>query len=240
LIPEKRTRFVSEVVALTIVGLLIAAPGVVAKERAERLLSSVELTLAEQLTAPPSEGSPEQSADMERVLNEQSLRTPQQSKEAEADAERTLKRFLDGTSDARLAEIPSVRKVIADGMEEIRAVIDDVKDRWPRKRPFQTSGDVKPCELNRPKSNSYPSGHAALGSLLGTVFAEIVPAHREVLEKRGIAYGWSRVVCGFHYPSDVEAGRRIGIIVAEMLLSKPAFAERIRIARKDVRRTLGD
>jgi len=69
---------------------------------------------------------------------------------------------------------------------------------------------------------------------------EIVPAQHEVLEKRGLAYGWSRVVCGFHYPTDVEAGRIIGISVAEILLSKPAFAQQIRNARDDVRRILGD
>jgi acid phosphatase (class A) len=236
---EKRTYFASAAVALAIIGFLITIPVVVAKQQAARLLSQAELSSVEQLSAPPSDGSPEQSADTERVLKEQSLRTSQQAKEAEADAERTLRRFLNGTLDARVAEIPSVRKVIADGMEEIRSVIDDVKDRWPRKRPFQASGDVKPCEANRPKSNSYPSGHAALGSFLGRVLTEIAPAQHEVLEKRGLAYGWSRVVCGFHYPTDVEAGRRIGTIVAETLLSKPAFAEQIRIARKDVQRTIG-
>jgi acid phosphatase (class A) len=234
------TRFTSKVAALAIIGFLIAAPVVPAKQHDTRLLTPAELSLAEQLTAPPSDGSPEQAADMERVLKEQSLRTSQQAKDAAADAERTLRRFLYGTSDARLAEIPSLRKVIADGMEEIRAIIDDVKDRWPRKRPFQASDDVKPCESNRPKSNSYPSGHAALGSFLGRFLAEIVPAQREVMEKRGLAYGWSRVVCGFHYPTDVAAGRKIGIIVAETLLSKPALAEEIRTVRMDVRRTLGD
>jgi acid phosphatase (class A) len=236
---EKRTYFAFAPVAFAVIGFLIAAPAVVAKQQAARLLSQVELSSFDQLSAPPADGSPEQSADMERVLKEQSIRTSQQVKEAEADAERTLKRFLNGTSDARVAEIPSVRKVMADGMEEIRSVTDDVKDRWPRKRPFQASGDVKPCEANRPKSNSYPSGHAALGSFLGRILAEIIPAQHEALEKRGRAYGWSRVVCGFHYPSDVEAGRRIGISVAETLLSKPAFAERIRSARKDVQRTVG-
>jgi acid phosphatase (class A) len=79
-----------------------------------------------------------------------------------------------------------------------------------------------------------------LGSFLGRVLAEIVPAQREVLEKRGLAYGWSRVVCGFHYPTDVEAGRKIGIVVAETLLSKSEFAERIRMVRGYARETLGD
>jgi acid phosphatase (class A) len=79
-----------------------------------------------------------------------------------------------------------------------------------------------------------------LGSFLGRVLVEMMPSQREVLEKRGLAYGWSRVVCGFHYPTDVEAGRKIGMIVAQMLLSKPVFAERIETARKDVRRTLAN
>jgi acid phosphatase (class A) len=125
-------------------------------------------------------------------------------------------------------------------MGELRAVIDDIKDRWPRKRPFQTSSEVKPCEANQPKSNSYPSGHAAVGSFLARVLGKIVPAQRTVLEKRGIAYGWSRVICGFHYPTDVDAGKKIGIFVADTLLSKPGYAERIRVVRRDVGRALGD
>ncbi len=40
---------------------------------------------------------------------------------------------------------------------------------------------------------------------------------------RGFDFGQSRVVCGFHYPSEVNAGRLMGTVMFARLMQNPAF-----------------
>ena len=42
---------------------------------------------------------------------------------------------------------------------------------------------------------------------MGLILSEADPAHANALLKKGIEFGESRLICGFHYPSDLVAGR---------------------------------
>lgn len=45
------------------------------------------------------------------------------------------------------------------------------------------------------------------------MLAEINPNHQEQILKKGYEFGQSRVVCGAHWPSDVQAGYIVGSTV---------------------------
>ena len=51
----------------------------------------------------------------------------------------------------------------------------------------------------------------------------MVPEKRDAIFARGREYGDNRVVDGVHYPSDVEAGRIDGTLVADALMANPEF-----------------
>jgi len=51
---------------------------------------------------------------------------------------------------------------------------------------------------------------------------------------RGLAFGHSRVVCGVHWQSDVEAGRVIGASVVSRLHADPVFAAQLAGARAEI------
>ncbi|WP_406016944.1 hypothetical protein [Succinivibrio sp.] len=55
------------------------------------------------------------------------------------------------------------------------------------------------------------------------ILAEINPANQDEIHKSGIRYGYNRVVCGFHWQSDVEMGRRIAAYINARLHADKDF-----------------
>lgn len=120
---------------------------------------------------------------------------------------------------------------------------DPVKFLHRRPRPFVTDSAITPCipdtEALR-ASFSYPSGHAALGWSWALVLAELVPSHADAIIERGRDFTWSRVVCGVHYPSDVQAGRDVGAAAIARLRADPEFARLFDAARAESAAAYGD
>jgi acid phosphatase (class A) len=84
------------------------------------------------------------------------------------------------------------------------------------------------------ESRSYPSGHAALGWAWALVLAELIPDRADAILERGRDFGWSRVVCGVHYPSDVEAGRIVGAGAIARLHGDAFFRTQMDAARAEL------
>jgi acid phosphatase (class A) len=57
------------------------------------------------------------------------------------------------------------------------------------------------------------------------------PAHGEAILARGRLVGFDRVMGGVHYPSDVEAGQRLGEALAGVWLQDPARRQRVEEVR---------
>lgn len=116
------------------------------------------------------------------------------------------------------------------------AAIGIAKNRYDRERPFEMDTAVTPCIEPNDRlraSGSYPSGHAAFGWAWGLVLAELAPAHADAILARGREYGDSRVVCGVHYPSDVEAGRIVAAAALARLRAEPEFRAALDTARAE-------
>lgn len=116
---------------------------------------------------------------------------------------------------------------------------DPVKFLYRRTRPFVTDSAITPCIPDEPAlraSFSYPSGHAALGFAWSLVLAELAPSRADALIERGRDFSWSRVVCGVHYPSDVEAGRTVASAAIARLHADPEFQRELAAAREEMAR----
>lgn len=114
---------------------------------------------------------------------------------------------------------------------------DPVKFLYSRQRPFVSDSAITPCIPDEPRlraSFSYPSGHAALGFGWALVLAELVPARADALIERGRDFTWSRVVCGVHYPSDVDAGRIVASAAIARLHADPDFQREFAAARAEM------
>lgn len=116
---------------------------------------------------------------------------------------------------------------------------EPVKFRDQRPRPFVTDSSITPCIPDEPAlraSFSYPSGHAALGFAWALVLAELVPTRADAIIERGRDFTWSRVVCGVHYPSDVDAGRTVAAAAVARLHADPDFQRELAAAREELAR----
>jgi acid phosphatase (class A) len=114
---------------------------------------------------------------------------------------------------------------------------DPVKFLYRRQRPFINDSEITTCipdEERLRASFSYPSGHAALGFGWALVLAELVPSRADAIIERGRDFTWSRVVCGVHYPSDVEAGRTVAAAAIARLHADPDFQREFAAARAEL------
>ena len=82
-------------------------------------------------------------------------------------------------------------------------------------------------------NGSYPSGHTAIGWATALVLAEInVDRQNEILQ-RGFEMGQSRVICGYHFQSDVDAARIVASAVVARLHANDAFNKQLEKAKKE-------
>ncbi|RXD02355.1 phosphatase PAP2 family protein [Sphingomonas sp. UV9] len=82
------------------------------------------------------------------------------------------------------------------------------KNFYKRQRPFLIDQGAT-CQPAAEVADSYdyPSGHTTAGWTWATLLAELAPDRATPILARGRAFGESRLVCGVHNASAVEAGR---------------------------------
>ncbi|MEO8114242.1 MAG: phosphatase PAP2 family protein [Phenylobacterium sp.] len=121
---------------------------------------------------------------------------------------------------------------------DARTVGAPPKTLYNRTRPL--IGDERPvCIARMPwmaTNASYPSGHAMVGWAWGLILGEMVPAKASGVLEAGRAVGDSRVICGVHYQSDVEAGRMLGAAMVSRMHAEPAFRRDLAAARAELAR----
>jgi acid phosphatase (class A) len=111
------------------------------------------------------------------------------------------------------------------------------KQRYGRTRPF-VENKARSCtpedEAWLARNGSYPSGHTSIGWTWALILAEIAPERVDAILSRGYAFGQSRVVCGVHWQSDVDAGRVIAAGVVARLHADPVFQAQLAAAKKEL------
>lgn len=121
--------------------------------------------------------------------------------------------------------MPTLTLLLGRMLGDLETIQTPAKRGHFRPRPFVTE-PADTCFTPEPwlaSSGSYPSGHTALGWAWALVLAEMAPDRADAILARGLDYGDSRMICGVHYASDVEAGRIVGAAMVAALKADPAF-----------------
>jgi acid phosphatase (class A) len=197
------------------------------------------------LAPAPAEDSMANAADVAAYLGSRALIGTARAEEAHADdvsgAEAVAARFsyiMGVTLDRKSA--PTLMKMMNLVLNDADWLMRPVKKavtNGGRRRPFVDFPSLAKCPLTNEAlgaSGSYPSGHGVAGWAWASVLAELAPGFADALFARGEAFGDSRVVCGFHYPSDVAAGRLVASALLARLHADPRFLSDLAQAKKEI------
>lgn len=242
------TRIAGRAIAFSALSLsLLAGPHAAAQQRQPGYLNpAVALHIEAWLPPPPVDDSLAKAADVEAYFRSRPLIGTARAAEAHADdvvkpAESVAPRFaylLGITLDRKSApKFLHMMDLVRNDSEWLLAPVKKDVSSGGRRRPFVEYPRLPTCEVTYAalgESGSYPSGHATTGWLWGSILAEIAPEFADELIARGIAFGDSRVVCGFHYPSDVAAARLAAAALLDRLHGDPVFLRDLAAAKKEV------
>ena len=188
---------------------------------------------------PPSPGSTGALADATAVHQAEKHRSPEQVKEVQRDdREESMFAFADVLGPGfRASDLPLTAALSQHLRAESSVINPGLKIAFDRPRPFVNDATVHPvCEM--PRTNSYPSGHAMVGYLEAFALAQMLPERSEAILHRAAGYAHNRVVCGVHYPTDVEASRTIALALYGALSTSERFQQELDAARVELRRNL--
>jgi acid phosphatase (class A) len=185
---------------------------------------------------PPRGGSAAEKAELAELHRVESTRTDAQVQAAKDDEENESL-FLYSTVlglgfDPKA--LPVTAALGARVKAEQSAAGSALKLEFARVRPYAADKSLHPVCALTDKPNSYPSGHALTGYLEGLTLAELLPARRDAILARADEYAHNRMVCGVHYPSDIEASRRVAYAVFGEMLAAPEFQHDLAAAREEL------
>jgi acid phosphatase (class A) len=193
------------------------------------------------LPPPPAAGTAALAADEAAYAATRALRGSPRWTQAAKDAELAFPKATEHFSCALDMPIsagatPHLNMLLRRVRMDASRATDAAKDYYKRPRPFMVSGEpvCAPEELPRLKAESYPSGHASIGWAWALVLAEAAPDRADAIFARGLAFGQSRVVCGVHWASDVEAARVIAAATVSRLHANEVFTAQVAEARKEI------
>ena len=197
------------------------------------------------LPEPPGQGSALFRYDEERYQWGKQLRDTPRGEQASADANLEGEGVPIAFSEVfgiRISkdDTPEIYKLVLKMREDAGDLATrKAKNHYMRVRPFsyyheQTCNTAQQQELS--SNGSYPSGHTAIGWATALVLAEINVDRQNEILKRGYDMGESRVICGYHFQSDVDAARLVASAVVARLHANKAFARQLAKAKKEFRR----
>lgn len=194
------------------------------------------------LPPPPEVGSIAFQNDQAMYEKGRLMRTTERGEQAAEDANLSSGGVANAFSSAfgspiTEADSPALHKLLTNMIEDAGDLATrSAKQKYMRIRPFAFYG-VPTCNTKEQdelaKNGSYPSGHTAIGWATALVLAEINPARQNEILKRGYDLGQSRVICGYHWQSDVDAARVVGSAVVATLHTNPAFQQQLQKAKDE-------
>jgi acid phosphatase (class A) len=122
---------------------------------------------------------------------------------------------------------------------DVAANTEPLKKTYARMRPYNADKSLAPACRTKTKDDSYPSSHSTAGYLEALTLVELLPEKRDAILARADDYALNRLVCGVHYPSDIEAGKLLAYAVHALMREQPDYQRDVAAARAELRAALG-
>jgi len=111
------------------------------------------------------------------------------------------------------------------------------KQLYNRTRPYvyYSTPTLAPGDEEVLRNNgSYPSGHSILGMTSALLLAELFPDSSDAILERGYRFGENRIVCNYHWHSDVMAGFLASSQAVARLHACPQFERALQRAKNEI------
>lgn len=235
-------RFVLRLVILAAIGFPIASTAA-----ETHYVTTAQVDLGQLLPPPPAPDSIEERRDLDAVVEASENRTPLEAERARADGKISVLRFADVLGSGFAPEnLPFALPFFAQVASDAHAIVGTAKVDFDRLRPFIVDPRVNPIRDDpevtaapHHRSGSYPSGHATFAYVTGILLAAMLPEKATEIFPRAALIAQHRLTAGVHYPTDIEAGRIAGTVIANVLLHDPRFLAAFAQARGEVRHAVG-
>ncbi|CAN5688568.1 hypothetical protein BH10ACI4_BH10ACI4_16800 [soil metagenome] len=134
-------------------------------------------------------------------------------------------------------DLPQVALLSKRVLNDMDGINGPLKSLHGRPRPYAFDPSLHSvCGIS--KGNSYPSGHGLRGYLYAFTLIQLVPEKSSEILDRADDFAHNRVVCEAHYPSDIEASRRVSYFLIGAMLANPRFQQDLDAARLELRQHL--
>ena len=139
---------------------------------------------------------------------------------------------------------PALYGLLRRSVNSCSIAMDQSKQHFMRNRPFVTFGEKSLVEERGESDDyvygtySYPSGHTFAAYTIALLLIEINPAAANEIMNRARIYGESRIVCGHHYKSDVDAGVIMACSLVAALHSSEEFLKDMVAAKSEFKKTV--
>jgi acid phosphatase (class A) len=187
----------------------------------------------------PQKGSARYQADRQMFLKTRRFKDTPRWVMATHDADAKTADFLHHFSCSLDMELtpeiaPQITKLAQNMSSDSGRLTGNSKNHYKRDRPYLIDkGPICRPESETGKSFDYPSGHTIAGWAWANALAQIAPERASIILARGRAYGESRIVCGVHNVTAVEAGRLAASAVALLAQPSPKFQDDLAAARAE-------
>ncbi len=203
-------------------------------------LSGVTTNFVAIFTPPPARDSPATRVELDELLELQKTRTEAEVAAARADRKTEIERFYGalGFPEGANPDLPLLGTLVEDVEDETRLYVRAAKEKFRRLRPYEIEPRLKPCIDNVRGDLSYPSGHANYGYVMAYLLREMVPEREEQLIARADEFARQRMVCGVHFNSDIEAGRKGALWLIAAFNGDPTYRQDWNKAMAELRAAL--
>jgi acid phosphatase (class A) len=233
--------FLCRAVIVGLFAVVTLQPQDVALAQSNGYLAGREVDFRTILGPPPPVDSRMDHADRELVEAYQNV-DASRFESAKLDEEQLYPRFEKAFGrpvDAKTS--PILVALLNRALLDVDATAAAAKDHFHRPRPFQrlqlnrvcNRGDAPKPEDHPLHGASYPSGHSVHGWTVAMILSRVDPDRAPALTQRAEEYEESRLICGMHFPTDIEAGQVVAAAVVSRLDSSRAFRADLAKARKE-------
>lgn len=199
------------------------------------------------LPPPPKEHSAAAQSDIETFHELRKLRDTPRGQLAIEDAKLSFNAIGSAFSPALGISIsrkntPHLHLLLSRVFTDAGYASNDTKKAFSRIRPYSALriDSCTPKQHNALSNDggSYPSGHAVTGMMWAMTLTAMEPQLATPLMQKGYEFGRSRLICGVHWESDVNAGRFLAAGAFARLQASPEYQKQFHEAKLEVDRLL--